>query len=105
MQHMASAPSALAGEVVAGGPAPAQPPRDFGAASTSAARGTAEPTALGNACGDRAAPELRGRGHGDPAVSGRGSLSPNFARGDGLQLLGFFAQLDSLPLAAPGGGA
>ena len=44
VQHMASAPTRLwLREVVAGGPAPAQPSHDSGAASTSAARGAAEP--------------------------------------------------------------
>lgn len=44
VQHMASAPTRLwLREVVPGGPAPAQPSHDSGAASTSAARGAAEP--------------------------------------------------------------
>lgn len=86
---------------MAGGPAPAQPPRDFGAASTSAARGTAEPGPWKRA---RRSGQLQswGRGHGDPAVSGRGSLAPNFARGDGHSPSGIFLRnWTPLPLAAP----
>ena len=97
VHRMASAPTRLRPrEAAAGGRAPAQLLRDSGAAPTSAARGAAEPVPRG-ARGDSGRSGAQGRGHGDPAVSGRESLAPNFAPCDVHSRSGIFTQLDSPP--------